>query len=269
MKGGLFVIHAAVAALADLGALESLPLGIFSAGDEEISSLDSCAHLQERARGAAATLVFEAGRAEDAIITRRKGTGRLTVYVQGRAAHAGNEHHQGINAIWALARYLDACQSLTDYERGLTVSVGLIEGGSSANTIPAEARCVQDFRYLRAADGDELLGEMRAIAKHLEAESGARFHLEGGIRRAPLERSPESLALMERYAEAAATAGLGHKEAPLIGGGSDASTTSALGIPTLDGLGPRGRGFHSHQEFIEISSLHLRAEALLRFLLAW
>jgi len=84
----------------------------------------------------------------------------------------------------------------------------------------------------------------------------------------PLERSEASEKLRGRYAAAAKASGLGSEEADLIGGGSDASTISAVGVPVIDGLGPRGSGFHTHDEFIEVSSLSLRVQALIRFLLS-
>ncbi len=267
MKGGLAIVRTALAVLADIGRLAELPLAVVSVGDEEIGSVHSRPLLQAFARGAEAALVFEAGRAGDAIITRRKGTGRLTVTATGTAAHAGNHHADGVNAIWALARFVDRAQQHTDYDAGVTVNVGLIHGGSSANTVPAQARCTIDFRYIHGADGEALVRALSEEAAEIAADSGAEMTVEGGIRRPPLERDDASVALYRRYAACARAAGLGHGECPLMGGGSDANTLSAVGVPAIDGLGPRGRGFHTHDEFIEVSSLALRVEALLRLLL--
>ncbi|MEM9492058.1 MAG: M20/M25/M40 family metallo-hydrolase, partial [Myxococcota bacterium] len=105
MKGGLVTIRTALAALADIGVLADLPVSLVSVGDEEIGSHHSYPLLQQHARAARAALVFEAGRAEDMIITQRKGTGRISVTASGVAAHAGNHHRDGVNAIWALARF--------------------------------------------------------------------------------------------------------------------------------------------------------------------
>ena len=97
---------------------------------------------------------------------------------------------------------------------------------------------------------------------------GASITLQGGIARFPLERSDESAALLAAYAACARASGLGGDEAPLIGGGSDASTTSTMGIASIDGLGPRGIGFHTKDEQIEVASLVPKAQALARFLVA-
>jgi glutamate carboxypeptidase len=96
---------------------------------------------------------------------------------------------------------------------------------------------------------------------------GTRVALEGGIGRAPLERTEENLALYRAYAACARASGLGDGEAPLVGGGSDAATTAAMGIPSIDGLGPRGAGFHTRDEHVEVATIVPKAEAIARFLL--
>lgn len=269
MKGGIATVHSALTALSATGLLEGLPLAFVCVADEEVGSPDSRPFVAEWARGASAALVFEAGRPTDAIITQRKGTGSVSVRVRGKAAHAGNAHADGVNAIWALARFVDAAQSLTDYERGVTVNVGTIAGGSSKNTVPESAECVLDFRLLRRADGERVMTELEAAARRISEETRASFELDGGVRRPPLERSEGSAALFQRYAACAAAEGLGHAESPLLGGGSDANDVAALGVPVIDGLGPRGRGFHTHDEYIETPTLLARTRALIRFLAAW
>jgi glutamate carboxypeptidase len=267
MKGGIAIIHTALAALAELGRLAALPLAFVCVSDEELGSSDSRAFTAEWAQRADCALVFEAGRAHDAIITQRKGTGALQVSVSGRAAHAGNNHAEGINAIVVLSRFIAEAASRTDYARGVTVNVGLVSGGSSRNTVPAHAECGIDFRIEHRADGEALCEELRAVAARLAADTGATLDVRGGVRRPPLERTPASLDLYRRYAVAAEASGLGAPEAPLLGGGSDGNNIAALGVPVIDGLGPRGRGFHTHDEYIELSSLPLRTATLIRFLL--
>jgi glutamate carboxypeptidase len=269
MKGGLATVRTAIAAFADLGLLAELPVAIVSVADEETGSSDSRTMLEDLARGARAALVFESGRTTDALVTRRKGTGKVSVTVHGKAAHAGNALADGINAVWALARFVDAAQRATDWDRGVTVNVGLFHGGTSANTVPERASCQLDFRYLHAVDGHALMATLDRAAQELAGESGARFVIEGGIRRAPLERSEASLALLRRYEACALAEGLRGGEAPLQGGGSDANTVSAVGVPAIDALGPRGKGFHTHDEHIELHTLAQRTRALVRFLAGW
>jgi glutamate carboxypeptidase len=268
MKGGLVVVGTALSALAHVGALAELALRFVVVSDEEVGSPEGQEILREAVVGATAGLVFEAGRANDAIVTRRKGTGNLVATATGRAAHAGNAHEQGVNAIWALSRFIDRAQTLTDYERGTTVNVGRIEGGQGRNTVPDSARAEFDIRFTSAGEADLVLARLAAEAKAAEASvSGASIELSGGVSRLPLERSAASAALYTEFAACARAAGLRASEAPLTGGGSDANTLSALGIPCIDGLGPRGTGFHTKDESIEIATLVPKAEALVRFLL--
>jgi glutamate carboxypeptidase len=268
MKGGLVVIAWALKALASSGGLELLPpLRLVVVSDEEVGSPEGQGIIRNAIAGSQACLVFESGRAGDAIITRRKGTGAVKAVAHGKAAHAGNAHQEGANALWALARFVDAVQQLTDYPRGLTVNVGRVMGGQGKNTVPDHAEADVDLRFCTRREGEELFQRCHEAATRAAATlPGTRIELAGGVSREPLERSEESVALMGAYGACAHAAGLGSSEAPLIGGGSDASTSSGMGIPSIDGLGPRGKGFHTVEEYIEVESLIPKAQALARFL---
>jgi len=268
MKGGLSVIRGALAALDEIGALAAIPLVVMTVSDEEVGSPSSQPHLQAIARGAACALVFESGRAGDAIITRRKGVGAMNAVAHGRAAHAGNNHKDGANAIWALAKFVESAQQLTDYARGCTVNVGQFAGGTSKNTVPERAECKLDLRFETVADAKKLVAALGAAADAAAAAvPGVRIEISGGANRLPLERTPASAALREEYAACARAAGLGDSEAGLLGGASDANTVAPLGVPAIDGLGPRGLGFHTTNEYVELATFVPKAEALVRFLL--
>ena len=268
MKGGLVVMAFALKALAanaDLGSIA--PIRVVVVSDEEVGSPEGQGVIAASISGSSACLVFEAGRDRDAIITRRKGTGAITALAHGRAAHAGNAHEQGANAIWAIARWVDGAQRLTDYARGVTVNVGRITGGQSKNTVPDRAEAQLDMRFCTRADAEQLAVAIRRVAEEAAASvPGTRIELHGGVSRMPLERTDASGRLLEDYAACARVHGLGGDEAPLIGGGSDASTAAELGIAAIDGLGPRGSGFHTTDEQIELASLVPKAQALARFL---
>ena len=271
MKGGLVVVAFAVKAIAETMGLDAIaPLRIVIVADEEVGSPEGRGVIENAIGGASSCLVFESGRKADAIITRRKGTGMMRAIVHGKAAHAGNAHAEGRNAIWAAARFVDRVQRLTDYARGVTVNVGTIHGGQSKNTVPDRVEVALDLRFCTKADAEQLVDQVRAAAIETVAGEpafdGMRIELDGGIARVPLEKTAASAALMEAYAECARASGLGASEAPLVGGGSDASTSSAMGIASIDGLGPRGIGFHTKDEQIEVGSLVPKAQALARFL---
>jgi len=268
MKGGLAVVAYAMKALAATRGLEAVPpLRIVIVSDEEVGSPEGQAIIGAAISGSAAALVFEAGRKNDLIITRRKGTGGMTAIAQGKAAHAGANHKDGANALWAMARFVDRVQSMTDYDRGVTTNVGKIVGGQGKNTVPDHAEAQLDLRFCTRADGDKLAADIRRAAEESAASvAGTRIELQGGVARQPLERTDASEALMREYGACAKASGLGDGEAPLIGGGSDASTSSSLGIASIDGLGPRGSGFHTKDELIEVATLVPKAQALARFI---
>jgi glutamate carboxypeptidase len=268
MKGGLVVVAWALRALAEVGASTVLPpVKVVVVSDEEIGSPEGRKVIAKAIRGATGALVFEAGRKGDAIITRRKGTGAITLVATGKAAHAGNAHQEGVNAIWALAKVIDRLQGLTDYSRGLTVNVGKVVGGTTKNTVPDHAEAYCDLRFERRADAEGLMTELRRAAAEVSlAVPGSMVEVRGGVGRMPLEKTAASARLMDAYGRHALASGLGAGDAGLIGGGSDASTAAEMGIAAIDGLGPRGIGFHTPDEQIEVATLVLKAQALARFL---
>jgi glutamate carboxypeptidase len=265
MKGGLVVIAYALRALERAGLLARIPVSLVVASDEEAGSPESTAIIERVARGARAALVFEAGREGDAILTRRKGSRLLKARALGRAAHSGNDHASGANALWAMGLFVDRLQRLTDYGRGLTVSTGLMSGGVADNVVPDHAEALIDTRFLRVADFEALDRAVREAAR-IEYVPGTRIEVEWTVGRLPMEKTQASQALFEAYARAQAESGLGCAEHGIVGGGSDGCTTAALGIPTIDGLGPRGKGYHTPDELIELDSLIPKAKALVRYL---
>ena len=137
------------------------------------------------------------------------------------------------------------------------MNAGIVSGGTSKNTVPDRAECQLDLRFETVADGEKLVSELRAAADAHGVE-GVSIATDGGVARQPLERTDASVALMKSYAACAIESGLGGGEAALIGGGSDASTSFAMGIASIDGLGPRGIGFHTKDEQIEIATLVIK-----------
>ena len=268
MKGGLALIVQVLRALHDLDLLARLPITFVSVGDEEVGSPSSRALLEALVPKARGALVFEAGRAGDALITARRGSGNAQVVAHGKAAHAGNALAEGRSAIRALARFIDRAEALNGTIDGASLNVGLVRGGSARNTVPERASAEIDLRFSDAPGESALMEALHAVAREVEANTeGTRLGLTTTIARKPWARTAASSALAARYGSAQRAAGLLFSEAPVMGGGSDANTVGALGLPAIDGLGPRGKGFHTHDEYIEVASLPLKAEALLRFLL--
>jgi len=270
MKSGLCTVLYAMRALktTHLGAFLRLRARFLVNTDEEVGSPSSRSLIEALARRTSRALVFEGGRREDRVVTRRKGTGSFHVTAHGVAAHAGLHHADGKNAIHALALVIPRLQAATDYDRGITVNVGLVEGGSSKNTVPSEAVCVIDVRYEHPEDAERLVARLgEAVDLTLEGPlAGCSFTLDGGVSRPPMEPGDATGALREAYERHAAAVGLAVGEAPLQGGGSDANLVAACGVPCIDGLGPFGQHFHSPMEWSSLESLSRRTKALARFL---
>jgi len=277
MKSGLscilFGLRAARTVVPDL--LETLAVRFVCNTDEEVGSPSSAPLLRRLAAHTTRALVFEGGRDGDRIITRRKGGGSFFVEVEGVSAHAGNEHEKGVSAILALSLLVPVIESWTNYERGTTLNVGLIEGGTAKNTVPDHARCVVDARFTSLDEARAVEAKMQALADDPfagravpERIRAARVRVGGGVTRPPMEATERTQALRRDYEACAAAVGLGTGEAPLQGGGSDANLLAAEGVPVIDGLGPWGRYFHNPREFSSLKSLRRRTKALARFLAA-
>lgn len=262
MKSGIVCGLWAVRALRASRITPSRPVRFFLNSDEETSSLALRKVLLAEARRARAVLVLEPAAAGGALKTSRKGVGEFRVTVHGRSAHAGINPAAGVNAISELARQIVRIESFARPGRGLTLTPGIIEGGTRVNVVPERASVRIDVRVARAGDGFEIEKKMRAL-KPFHPE--ARLRVEGGVNRPPLERAM-SRDLFRQAKRLASEMGMALDEAS-TGGGSDGNFTAALGIPTLDGLGGVGDGAHARHEHIIVGELPRRA-ALLAALMA-
>jgi glutamate carboxypeptidase len=261
MKSGIALMLHAIAGLQQWDKQESRgelprPINILLVSDEEVGSDSSRKITQALAKRAASVLVLEPSYGRDgAVKTARKGVGEYLVKVTGKASHAGLDFEKGVNAILELARQIEKISGFTELRRGLTVNVGVVSGGSRTNVVPAEATVQVDVRIARMKDAAGIDRKMRNLRPF---NRKCKIEVMGGINRPPMERTA---GVAELYAQAKAIArDLGQKlgEAA-VGGGSDGNFTSALGIPTLDGLGAVGDGAHATHEHVLISELPRRA----------
>jgi glutamate carboxypeptidase len=262
MKSGIVCALWALRALRALRIPRPRPVRIFLNPDEELQSRAFRERFLTEAKRARAVLVLEPAAGGGALKTARKGVGEFHLTVRGRPAHAGINPAEGVNAITELARQILRIEQMANPERGVTLTVGLIEGGTRSNVVPEEARAVIDVRVPRLADGRRIERRLLAL-KPINPK--ARLWIEGGVNRPPMERK-RSAELFERARELGEKMGLKLDEAA-TGGGSDGNFTAALGIPTLDGLGAVGDGAHARHEHVLVRELPRRA-ALLAALIA-
>jgi glutamate carboxypeptidase len=264
MKGGIVVALTALAAALETGSLAHPVTALFTS-DEEIGSGTSRALIEKLAAGSALVLVLEPGMLDGSVKTWRKGVGEFTVWVRGRAAHAGGDHEKGRNAIEEMAHQVLVIQKLTDYNKGTTLNAGVIRGGIASNVVPDEASLEVDLRVMQPGEAERISTAMQALKPFLD---GTSLEVTGGLNRPPMPFSDTIKATFEKVKAIAANENIELK-ASGTGGASDANFVSPLGIPVLDGLGPAGGEYHSEREFIFRDSLPERAKLLAAILREW
>lgn len=259
MKGGLTELVFALQALEELGLRPSVTPVVFVNTDEEIGSRDSSRLIRLLARGAERAFVLESGEGSDGRLKiARKGLGCFVLTVRGRPSHAGADLQHATSAILELSHQVQRLFALNDPARGITVNVGRIDGGVRPNVIAPEASAIVDVRAPSVGDARELERALRSLKPVLE---GATIAVEGGFRRPPMRPLPRNRDLLSAAQRLGAELGLSLEDAGLVGGGSDANTTSAF-TGTLDGLGPIGEGSHADDERIDIETLPQRTALL-------
>ncbi len=265
MKAGIALIIKVMGLLYLYGGLPRRPIWALFTTDEERGSVQARDLIEKVAANAGLALVLEPATEGETVKTSRRGMARYTVTVEGRPAHSGEEPEKGINAIHEAAYQILRMAEWDAPERGTSVAVNLISGGTAANIIAPHAEFLVDMRFSRQDEADRLL----ALIDHLQpVQDGIRLSVKGGIGRPPMERNARMIRTYGQCAKLAGQLGLPVGE-ELTGAGSDANFTAALGIPTLDGLGARGDGMHAENEHVIITSLPRRAALLASILQNW
>jgi glutamate carboxypeptidase len=261
MKGGLVIGLFALIALKELNLRPAHRLVFLLNSDEEVGSPSSRAFIEAEARRSDAVFVLEPSR-KDALVTWRKGVGRFGLTVRGQASHSGAAHEQGASAVLELAHQVLRLEAMTDYERGTTLNVGTVQGGSKVNVRPATASASIDLRVLTAEEGQRLTDAIYGLQPVSERTS---LTVSGGMNRPAWEPAPGSDDLFQLAQTAAAKLDMNLWPAG-TGGGSDGNFTAALGVPTLDGLGVVGNHAHALTEWVDLRSLPRRAALLAELL---
>ncbi|SHJ93096.1 glutamate carboxypeptidase [Roseomonas rosea] len=264
MKAGLVMNMFVMAAFKAAGGAPGPLVGLFT-GDEEIGSPEGRPVIEDEARRARVVFNSEPGRPNGGVVTGRKGGVFMAVEIEGRAAHSGGNFESGISAIGELAQKVTAIHALTDFQRGITLNVGLVSGGQSVNTVAPHAQLQIDLRYVEPADREEIMGKIHDIvAKSYVPGTRAALTIRGEF--LPLTQTPAAARVFEMYRGAAAESGL-EVTGEFTGGCADSGFTAAVGAPTLCAVGPVGGKAHSPEEYLEVASLVPRAQALARAIL--
>ncbi len=262
MKASQVELIYAIKALQEIGSKSVENIQIILNGDEEVGSITSRHLIEEHSVGKEYALIMEPARKDGSLVTARRGGGRYDIIVKGVAAHSGIEPEKGRSAIEELAYKIIQLHRLNDHEKGISINVGLIEGGSSVNTVSANAVAHVDIRISEMEQAAYLEKKIKEICSKTVV-SGTEILLEGSISRPPMEFNQKSEKLLHIIKDVGEKIGLKVRDTA-TGGGGDASFTSATGVATIDGLGPVGGDAHSDSEYLEIDTLPERTLLLAR-----
>ncbi|MCB9436684.1 MAG: M20/M25/M40 family metallo-hydrolase [Anaerolineales bacterium] len=264
MKGGITIAQTVLQELVKYQRLPQRPIILFFNSDEEIGSPHSRSHIEQVAQGTALALVMEPAPAPNTVVTERKGVGIFQMVALGKAAHSGSNPDDGVNAIEEIAHQIGKVSALSDRTLGTTVIPTIIHGGTTHNVIPDECDITINVRVRYQYEADRVLTSLNNLSNEAYLPE-ALLYITGGFTRPPMEHNT----LMEQ------TVATARRVVPLPieefskGGGSDGNFTAAMGIPTLDGLGPLGGGAHSEDERVFIPSLVDRATLLAYLICNW
>ncbi len=266
MKGGIVVALEAIRGLIDRSELPNRPIWLLSNSEEETGAVHTRALIEETAAEVGLVLVVEPAAEGEAVKTWRKGIARYDVKTIGRASHSGQAPEQGINALIEAAHQALAVHELNDLPNGTSASVNVMQGGIAMNVIPAEATFTVDVRFLKPEEAERVDQAIKNLDPTLP---GAQVVISGGIDRGPMERNDQMIRAFGQLNDIAESIGLSRQREEGSGGASDGNFTAAMGIPTLDGIGPCGIGLHAAHEQTQIATLHRRAALVAQMLIAW
>lgn len=256
MKGGVYISYYALRQIIRAGGKTQLPVTFMFIPDEEMGSPTTRAHIEAEALKSKYVLVPEPAQDFGRLITGRWAFARFSLHTRGIPAHAGANLSQGHSSIREMARQIIHIEEMSDPDRNITLSVGIIQGGTFVNVVPIDCRA----EVLAVMSTQEAFDEICARMLALESfNPNVELRIEQGPVRPLFKANKNVIALYRKVAEWAKDIGLelDHCE---VGGGSDGNFTGALGIPTIDGLGVCGDGFHTHNEHLLISSLVPRTQ---------
>lgn len=253
MKAGLVTVLHVAETLQDFGVTDKLSLCIAFNADEEVGSPSSREWIETLARQSKRVFVFEPRRASGHFVLQRKGSGGYYIHCYGKAAHSGVEPEKGINAVVELAHQILKVNTFENPEVGTTVNINVIFGGTKMNVIPDYAVASIDVRVTEIDEAHRIDTLFKQLCHHTTVE-GATVEVFGGINRPPMVPSEETLLLWEQLVAIGEKTGLQMKW-KATGGGSDGNFTAALGLATIDAVGPIGGNAHSRDEYLDLESI--------------
>lgn len=258
LKGGLIVMLTAIAALERSPFADRIGWEILFNPDEEIGSPGSAPLIADAASRVHLGMIYEPCMPDGTLAGTRKGSGNFSIKIQGKAAHAGREHHLGRNAIRAMADFISALDSLNGQKPGVTINPGFITGGGAVNIVPDLCLARFNIRLEQPEDEHWCQQHLNQLLVALNQRDGIHAELHGGFGRKPKVLSPANLKLFELARSCGAELGM-EINWQATGGCCDGNNLAAAGIPNIDTLGVQGGHIHSDKEYMQVSSLVERA----------
>lgn len=267
MKGGIVALIYAIKALNSIN-YNKKPIKVVLIGDEEVGHANSNLSevLPKEFKECCATFNLETGRIDNAIVTQRKGCASFMLEVYGTAAHAGNDYEKGKNAILEISHKIIDIQNLTNIDEGTTLNVGIVSGGTAGNVVPEYANATIDVRFLKKSKLEEITKELEKVVNKTYVEgTKSKLTLQGAMH--PMEIIDGTKELFEILRKTSLELGLDEPYQKTVGGGSDASYSTMVGVPALCGMGVQGKYQHTDKEYGHLESLFERTKLLASIIL--
>lgn len=264
MKAGIIQGIWGLKAIKDLGKNLNCEVVFLLTSDEEMFSQTSRELIENEAKKCKAVFVVEPAVAKsNALKISRKGAAKYTIKIYGTASHAGNHPDLQASAVHELGHQIINLEKIADLDKGTTINVGVVNGGTMSNVVADFAQLEVDVRFKTQSEGERVHNKIINLKPVLER---TRLEIEGGINRPPMEPSVNSLKLFKLAQEIASDLGF-RVTGESVGGVSDGNFTAAIGVPTLDGLGAVGEGPHAVNEHIVIDEIPKRTALLANLIL--
>lgn len=260
MKASLLSLYYAIKDLDEAGILDKASICVAMNSDEEISSRYSTPWIRTLAKKSRYAIVVEPARIDGTMVNKRRGVGRYYIEFTGVASHTGVSPEKGISAINEMANWTVALHGLTNLAAGTNLNVGVVSGGTTANTVAEKCNIEVDLRISDLAEAERVDNAIRELLANPKTP-GIKVSVKGGVTRPPMNPTPEALDLCKAVEKIGKELGV-DVIFKATGGASDANTTGALGVPSLDGLGPIGGYAHTANEYLDIESVKPRLELL-------
>lgn len=260
MKGGLLLGYYALKTLQENNRLTGINVCFAFNSEEEVSSTHARPWIERLARRSKLVLVIEPGRPNGALVNTRKGVARYQIEFGGISAHSGVNPEKGASAVGELGHWIVALHKLTDFAKGTTVNVGVVAGGTAANVVAEKASAKVDVRFSELSEFTKVDSAIRQLMAS-PSVPGVKAAVVGGLTRPPMVPTEKTLAYCREIEKIGQEYDLDIKWT-MTGGGSDGNFSAALGVPTIDALGPVGGSTHNPNEYIELSSIMPRLQLL-------